>query len=501
MKLLLMLVGMLTLLSCGQKNTTEWMLNIVHTNDLHGHAMNPNETSIGYATIMNNVEAMREDGKTVWLLDAGDIIQGTVLTNMDKGASTLKVMNLMGYTVAAMGNHEFDFGSDHLLALVQQANFPWLAANIQHNGKYPFTRYIIKEENGTRIAIVGITTPETLWKTHPNNVKGYTFTSPIATMQELMPTLKKKADIIIVLAHLGQEGDYSSDALARTVSGIDLIIDGHDHTALPQGKMVNNTLIANTGAYSTNLGFIELTIKNNRIKNTGAKILDVSAEELNAGYTMRPQAQEVANLLAEMRANGEAQMNQVVLTNTVFMSGNRDVVRTSDAQLGRLIADAIRAEGDADIALMNGGGIRADLPAGAVTYGTLMSILPFDNLVYTINATGRQINEALEWGVSRLPEANGSFLQVSGITFEVNQNAAPNSRISNIMVGDSPLDMNASYLLAAPDFMAAGGDGFTMLQLPVVSQLDLISSSFVRYMEQNPDAMGLADQQRITIRS
>lgn len=501
MKFLLLLISMLMFLSCEQKNTTEWTLDIIHTNDIHGHALVPSETAIGYATIMNNVEALREEGKTVWLVDAGDAIQGTALTNLDRGASTIKVMNLMGYTAAAVGNHEFDFGSDHFISLTKEANFPWLAANVTYNGKHPFLPYVIKKVNGTRIALIGLTTPETLWKTHPNNVKGFTFTSPIATMQDLMPTLKKKADVIIVLAHLGQEGDYTSDALARTISGIDLIIDGHDHGALRNGLIVNKTLIVNTGAYSANLGFVELTIKNNQVQSINAKLYDVFAEELNAGYTMRPQAQEVADFLAKIQAQGAEQMNRVVLTNSMFLSGNRDSLRTSDSALGHLIADAMRDESGADIAIMNAGGIRAGLPVGEVTYGTLLSILPFDNLIYTINVSGSQLKEALEWGVSRFPEPNGGFLQVSGITFDVNPNAEPNARVSNIKVGYTPIEMHTSYLLAAPDFITAGGDGFTMLELPVISQLDLISASFVRYIQQNSHAISETTVTRINILS
>lgn len=503
MKVLLMLAGLLVLLSCGQNNTAEWTLHLVHTNDIHGYALSPSETAIGYATIMNNVEARREEGKTVWLLDAGDIIQGTPLTNMDKGASTLAVMNLMGYTAAAVGNHEFDFGGDHFIELAKQADFPWLAANIEYEGKLPFPPYIIKKENGTRIAIVGLATPETLWKTHPDNVKGFTFASPTETMQKLMPELKRRADVIIVLAHLGQEGDhtYTSVELARTVPGIDLIIDGHDHTALPEGMLVNNTLIVNTGSHSRSLGFVELTIRNKQVQSITAKINDVSAEELNAGYILRPQAQKVLNLLTDIRLHGEVQMNTVVLTNPTFLSGSRDVVRTSDAHLGRLIADAMRAESRADVAFMNAGGIRADLPAGEVTYGDLLSILPFSNLIYTIHATGSQIKEALEWGVSRLPEANGGFLQVSGITFDVNPTAPSNTRVSNIMVGNAPINLTQTYLVAAPDFITAGGDGFTMLQLPILTQLEIISASLLRYMQQNPEAIAQSAPERITIGS
>jgi 5'-nucleotidase/UDP-sugar diphosphatase len=506
MKIFVILVSMLTLLACGQKNTAEWTLDIVHTNDIHGHALSPSETVIGYATTKNQVEAMREDGKTVWLLDAGDIIQGSALTNMDKGASTLEVMNLMGYTAVAVGNHEFDFGGEHLLALNKQANFPWLSSNVTYNGQHPFTPYIIKEENGTRIAIVGLTTPETVWATHPDNVQGFTFASPIDTMNKLMPTLKKKADIIIVLAHLGQEGDYSSADLARAVSGIDLIIDGHDHIALPHGTKINNTLITSTGSYATHLGFIELTIKNNRVQNISAQLRDASAEELNAGYTLRPQAQQVATLVAEIQARGVEFLSTVVFNNPIFLPGHRDIMRASDTQLGRVIADAMRTESRADIALIYAGSIRTDLPAGAITYEVLLNMLPLPDLLATVNATGSQIQELIEWSVSRLPEANSGFFQVSGITFDVNPNAAPNARLSNIMVGNTPLDANTTYLVAVPDFIVSGGAGIasfnlSLLSQPIISRFDLISSVFMRYMQQNPNAVAGAEPKRMNFQS
>ncbi|NIZ19684.1 bifunctional metallophosphatase/5'-nucleotidase [Entomospira culicis] len=483
-----------------QKEKPSLVLEVISTTDVHGYALSPNEETIGYATIANYTEMVREAHPHVLLLDAGDYLQGSALTNLTEGADVIQVMNAMHYDAVTVGNHEFDFGWENLLQRQSEATFPLITANVQQVGVgSPFASHQTIEKGGVKIAIVGLTTPETSWKTSAQNVEGWQFLDPITTLTPLINQLKKEHAIIIVLAHLGEEGEYRASDLAHAIPAIDLIIDGHDHTPTitlgnaennftpSYGKRIGNTLIVNSGGNAQYLAHTTITLEKGKVVDISAKILNASDEELNAGYTMRPNAQQVVALLEEIHQRSQVILQQVVSYSPIYLDGTREVVRMQESALGRLIADSYRYEAQTDIALMNGGGIRTSIDAGDITLQDLLSVLPFNNTVVRIDLTGAEIRTALEHGLSQYPDANGAFIHGSGFTYSYDLSAPVGSRVVDIWIAETLIDPQATYSLALLNFLATGGDGFTMLDKPIVGEFSSDADILIRYIKAYPE--------------
>jgi 5'-nucleotidase / UDP-sugar diphosphatase len=467
--------------SSGSKVSLD--LEIISTNDLHGYALSPSETSIGYDRIANYVEFVKESHANVLLMDAGDYIQGSALTNLSKGSNAIKAMNAAGYDIATIGNHEFDFGGDHLIDLARVAQFPIVSANVQFGSTKPFPAYHTFSLGDAKIAVIGMTTPETYWKTSPNSIVGWTFELPADSLRPLVERLRKDHDLIVVLAHLGNEGDYTSRQLAADVAGIDLILDGHDHTATPEGIRVGDTFIMNSGYHAAALAHTSIKIEDGKIQSISGRIYDVSAEELNAGYEMRPRAQEVQRLLAEIDNDSRAVLQEVVLTVPIALEGTRDIVRTSETNLGRLIADSMRSEAGTQLAMVNGGSIRTSIAPGDVTLERIWSVLPFNNTINSVMVTGEQLRQALEHGLSDYPTPSGGFPHVAGFTYSYNLSAPVGNRVVDIWIDGEPMDMQSHYSIAMASFLAAGGDGYTMLANPITGEFSSDSDTLIRYIE------------------
>ncbi|HEY8343923.1 MAG TPA: 5'-nucleotidase C-terminal domain-containing protein [Bacillota bacterium] len=430
-------------------------ITILHTNDIHGRA----ETGegMGLPKIAALVKQIKSENPRTLLLDAGDTIHGKTFTNLTKGESMIKLMNAMGYTAMTPGNHDFNYGYQRLITLdAQIADFPILCANIKKDGKFLFSPYLITEVGGKKIAIFGLATPETLYKSHPNNTKGLEFINPNTAAQDVINTVRGRADFIIALAHLGLEtgSEFTSERLARKVSDIDLIVDGHSHTPLPAGKMVGSTLIVQTQEYTKYLGRVDLTF-------TGAGV-EMKASLISAAEAAGiDDDREMISLITAEQANQRAILNAVIGKTPVRLVGERQLVRTGETNLGNLITDAMRALSGAEIALTNGGGIRASIEAGEITIENVLEVLPFGNTVVVKEMKGSDLLSCLEHGVSLYPEPSGAFPQVSGLFFTINPTKPAGERISAVQVNGKPLLPNGIYTVATNDFLAAGGDGYT----------------------------------------
>ena len=236
-------------------------IKLLHTNDIHSRVDDDGSSVIGFAKFKTYADEVRQQGNTL-VLDAGDMFQGLPFGNLEKGHSIIDLANAVGYDAMTTGNHEFDFGTPNLLEIVSKLNFPTIASNFYKDGKNVLDTYIIKEFEGVKVGIFGMATEETAFKSHPKNTEGYTFEDMITSAKEQVKILKEKenVDIVIMLAHLGlDEGDYTSDLVAKAVEGIDLIVDGHSHTVLENGRQVGDTLIVSTGEYFGHVGEVELT--------------------------------------------------------------------------------------------------------------------------------------------------------------------------------------------------------------------------------------------------
>ena len=466
------------------KNTQgdkEFDLYIVHTNDVHARIV-PSDGGMGYAKFSTLVKTARAITDNVLLLDAGDTTHGTNMANMFNGETVIRLMNMIGYDAMAPGNHDFNYGYQQLLKDVElseeEGGMKILAANILNEEGYNlFQPYQIYDFNGFKVAVIGLSTPDTKTKAHPKYTEGLVFWSDeiVAAAQQALDLAHEYADYVIVLGHIGLDADGSSgitsDWISSNLDGIDLFVDGHSHTVLPQGMQVGDTLIVSTGEYLKNAGVVELHVKNGEVTSEmamlvpAADVLDPANSALAAEYGIKavPDDPEVAAYISEIEAELSAKLDTVVATVPVKLDGERQNVRTKQTNLSKLVAEAMTAETGADFTITNGGGIRASINPGNVTLGDINNVLPFTNLVTVCEITGKQIYEALEHGYSMLPETNGGFTQ-SDLRVVYSKFSAPGSRIKRVTLPDGtfiPKD-DTVYRVATNDFMAAGGDGFTM---------------------------------------
>lgn len=437
---------------------------ILHTNDMHAHvdpfkpAGSSDEVG-GFARLAGLIDTIRADaGDTpVLLFDAGDAIQGSNVGNAFAGASIIEMMNKMGYNLMSIGNHEFDFGQDVLKERMKQADFPILGANIidEKTGEPFASSYAVFDVAGAKVGVLGVSPQETPIVTHPKNVVGLKFEDPIAKAAKIAQVLKdvEKVDLIVALTHIGFENDKK---LAETAPAINLIIGGHSHTKLGKPVMVGETTIVQTGEYGANLGYVRLMVDGGKLVSVDARLVPVTKD--------LAEDEAVKEILDGYKAELKSKMEVVVGEAATLLDGERANVRTKETNLGNLVADVMRNAVGADVALTNGGGIRASINQGPITLGEIYTVLPFDNTLVKLEVKGADLLGALERGVSAYPNEAGSFLQVSGLSLTFDPGKPAGQRVTSVTVGGKALDPNAVYTVATNDFMAAGGDGYTMLK-------------------------------------
>ncbi|MCD4782485.1 MAG: 5'-nucleotidase C-terminal domain-containing protein, partial [Candidatus Eremiobacteraeota bacterium] len=475
-------------------------LTIVHTNDTHGRLEEGKYDGMGFAKIATVIEYVNSVSETTLILDAGDTFHGTNAATLSEGESIAKLMDGT-YDALAPGNHDFNYGVDQLLTLDGMTDFPFLSANVTKAGELLFQPYKIFEYNGVKVAVVGLTTPETAYKTHPKNVEGIYFDQPPAwalteadeygkvslaetavLIQAGVDLLRKEADMVIVLAHIGmdEESAITSTLLAENIDGIDLIIDGHSHTELPEGMVVNGTVIAQAGQYGKNVGIINVEVAGGEITGI-TPFLYTKAEAAE----IEPNA-AVAAYIEEVNAEVESFTMQEIATLPYALDGERAHVRTRPTNLTKILTTAMMETTGADAALTNGGGIRASIDAGNVTIGEVITVLPFNNTIVVIEVTGAELLAAIENGIKDLPNPSGAYSQMGGVEAIWNRFNDPGERLFKVKVGGKLVDPLATYRLATNDFLAAGGDQYTMFaDKPLLEEYGLMAEIFGYYLVEN----------------
>lgn len=435
---------------------------VLHVNDFHGFAepYTPYGTDVpvgGIAWLAAKAEALRQERPSL-LLAAGDMSQGHNWVNLSQGKSAIELLNLMGFDAMVMGNHEFDFGQRVLSERLAEARFPVLAANVE--GLTGLAPYVLREVGGVRVAIVGVVADDTPVATHPRNVSGLRFLSSADVLAGQIPELRKRAEVVIVLSHMGYAADRT---LAEQVPGIDLIVGGHSHTKLEQPTRLGGTVIVQAWEHAKALGVVDITVDAGRVT-----AIDGRLEEIRpAPGAPQPAVQAlVANYQKEVDKvlEGEAGVSAVAL--------DGENVRRSETNLGDLVADIARATAGADAAIFNGGGIRASIAAGPIRVKDVYTALPFDNYLVAVRLTGAQIRRTLEHGVAGVEIGAGAFPQVSGLAFTYDPAAPAGMRVREVAINGEPLDPAREYAVATNDFLAAGGDGFTAFGDAVKSSRD-----------------------------
>lgn len=463
---------------------------ILHTNDVHCGI----EDGLTYAGVSAYARTMEEQygAENVTLVDAGDAVQGGPIGTLTRGEYLVDIMNQVGYDIFTPGNHEYDYQMPRMLELMDQLDATVVSSNFLDlsTGESVFAPYTILSYGDVDVAYVGITTPESFTKSTPayfqdedgnylcsfcEDESGQALYDNVQASVDAART--EGADYVVAVAHLGVDVSSapwrSTDVIANT-HGIDVMIDGHSHTAIDGQEVLNEdgetVLLNQTGTKLAALGQV---------------VIDPDTGEISAGliteYQERDQDtqafvdsinQEFSTVLSQVVASTD-----VALT-TVDPSTGERIIRSQETNLGDLCADAYREVLDADVGLINGGGIRADIAAGEITYGDIISVHPYNNQATSVRVTGQQLLDALELGARYTPYENGGFLHASGLTYTIDT-TSPSSvvtdvqdnfvrvdgayRVKDVMVGGEPLDLEKTYVVASHDYMLlSGGDGMTM---------------------------------------
>ncbi len=464
--------------------SAEYTLHIIHTNDLHSRIEPINRFDStcsaddnaegkcfgGIARVITKVNELREElaGENVVLLDAGDQYQGSLIYTTYKGDVEAEFMEQIGYDVMAVGNHEFDDGDAGLRKLTDNVSFPVISGNIDVSSSNILAgqveNHVILEVGGERIGIISALAVDTQETSSPSNA--VIFTAEIESLSADVAALEEAGVTkIIALTHVGVTKDM---AIAEAVEGIDAVVGGHSHTlfsnteegAMAYPTMAGNVPVVQAYAYSKYIGHLTLEFDDagNVTSATGDTIiLDASVAEDAAAVA---RVAELAGPIEEMK-------NRVVADTAEAIDGDRAVCRAMECPMGNLVADAMLdrvADQGIQIAIQNGGGLRASIDAGEVTMGEVLTVLPFQNTLSTFQVTGAAMIAALENGVGQIEEGAGRFPQVAGMSFTVDASAAPGSRVSDVMVGGQPIDPDAVYGVVSNNYVRNGGDGYSMFE-------------------------------------
>ena len=465
---------------------------ILHTNDVHCGI----EDGLTYAGVSAYAKEMEAQYGTdrVTLVDAGDAVQGGPIGTLTQGEYLVDIMNQVGYDIFTPGNHEFDYQIPRLLELTELLDAQTISSNFVDltTGESVFQPYTVLDYGDVQVGYVGITTPESFTKSTPayfqdengNYIYGFCEGN---NGQDLYDNVQASvdaaradgADYVVAVAHLGIEETSapwrSTDVIANT-TGIDVMIDGHSHSTIDGQQVANEegemVLLNQTGTKLSAIGKIVIDPDTGDI--TAELVTDYAGRDADTQAFVDGINAEFADVLNQVVAHSDVSLTTVDPT-----SGER-IIRNLETNLGDLCADAYRTVLEADVGLVNGGGIRADIPAGDVTYGQIINVHPYSNQATSVRATGQQLLDALEMGARNNPGENGGFLQVSGMAYTIDTTIPSGVvtddkgnfvrvdgeyRVKDVTVNGEPLDVNKTYVVASHDYMLLdGGDGMVMFQ-------------------------------------
>ncbi|MDO9527462.1 MAG: bifunctional metallophosphatase/5'-nucleotidase [Gemmobacter sp.] len=484
--------------------SADYTLHVLHINDLHSRieAINRSDATCSakdaeekacfggvarVATAINQLrDKLRADGKNVIVLDAGDQFQGSLMYTTYKGAVEAEFMEKIGFDAMAVGNHEFDDGPEGLAAFLDKVTFPVISGNLDLSRsnllKGRVQNHVVLEVGGEKIGIISALATDTVETASPG--PDVIFQDEIDSLKADVETLTAEGVTkIIALTHIGMTADLK---VAEAVSGIDIVVGGHSHTYLSASdpkragayptwaSQADGTMVpvVQAYAYSKYLGHVELTFDDaGKLIHAGGDtiLLDASVAEDEA---ILARVKELAGPIEELK-------NRVVAEATADIDGDRANCRQKECAMGNLVSDAIldrvKSQG-VQIVFQNGGGLRSSIPAGQVTMGAILSVLPFQNTLATFEIKGSTVLNALENGVSQLEDGAGRFAQVGGMKYTFDPALPAGSRVSDVMVNDNgawvPLDLEKVYSVATNNYVRQGGDGFRMFAAEAMKAYD-----------------------------
>ncbi len=471
----------------------DFSVRVLHTNDLHSRvdqiskynnncsekAATEGKCFGGYARIATKVREFRSTSENTLLLDGGDQFQGSLFYTTYKGYLAASMMNLIGYDAMTVGNHEFDDGPETLAAFIARVDFPVISANIDASKDADLFGMIrshaVLDVGGEKVGIIGFTAEDTPELSSPGDF--VTFNAIEESVKPVIAELKGRGvNKIIALSHSGLVRDRQ---VASGVDGIDVIVGGHDNSYLsntsdkavgPYPTVVKSpngdpVLIVQAFAYSRYLGDLSVTFDDAGVATQWAGepiLLDNDV----------PQDPQILAAIDTLRGPVEKLKGKQVGAFSADMDGDRKNCRAKECTMGNLITDALlwktKSQGT-EIAIQNGGGIRASIPGGDVTMGDVLTVLPFQNSIATFKLKGSDVVAALENGVGQVEEGAGRFPQVGGMRYSWDASKEPGSRIvsAEILQADGsfiPLDPEKVYYVVSNDFMRGGGDGYAVFR-------------------------------------
>ncbi len=451
--------------ACGPRPPAQVALTILSTNDFHGGLessakdRDTNRPLGGAPFVKATLDRERATNPRATItLDAGDIYQGTALSNLTEGRSTIDYMNASGFDAAAVGNHEFDWGVPTLIDRIKQAQFPILVANMieRSTGKLPAWAqpYTIVEREGLRVAVIGLITVTTPSVTLPENVAPYEFLDPAEVANRLIAELvPSRADIAVIACHIGgtqnRDGQITGEVarMAEAIAGEAAVVSGHTHQRL--AGEVDGVPVVQAVSSGRYIGRIDLLVDRatRRVVRDSVRVIPVFSDSI------APDA-VVAAIVAEHREKIAPILDEVVGEAAAPIT-----VERAECPMGDLVADVMREASRATFAFTNPGGLRAPIDSGPITYSEVYAVIPFDNTIVIEEMTGEEVIRLLEQAAE-----DGGFLHPSGLSFTQDMTRPPGSRITvAAMTGGFPIIGDTKYPVAVNDFMAQGGDGLSML--------------------------------------
>lgn len=484
-----------------------YRLTVLHTNDIHGRYWHNEQGEFGMAAQKTLIDRIRKEvkqqGGQVLLVNAGDYNTGVPESDLQNARPDIEGMNMLGYEVAVLGNHEFDFPLQILDMQEKWAKFPIISANVRlkKTGKHLVKPYAMFDKGGLRIAVVGLTTEDTAIQGNPDYAKDVIFDNTAKAAKKALAQVEKrhKPDIRIALTHLGydEQGNHGTNSpgdvsLARTLpnNAFDLIIGGHSHTTVctdGQGNLVKNytpgqacrpdfqngTWIVQAGEWGKYLGRADFEFKDGKTKLVNYQLIPINLKQKiktadgKTEYKLyQPEIPADPKVQAHLQTYQDegAKLLGVEVGSTVgVFDGQRETVRFRQASLGRLIATAQMERGRADVGIVNGGGIRDSLPDGKITYRDILKVQPFGNVLSTVQLSGEELKAYIETALKFTPGA-GAYPQFAGVEIVTYPQGCHKQGISSLNIQGKPLDLQKTYTLSIPSFLAAGGDGYPVVR-------------------------------------
>jgi 5'-nucleotidase/UDP-sugar diphosphatase len=505
--LLLALSACTSLTPQGPANDTTYHITVLHTNDHHGRFWKNQDGEYGMSARKTVVDAIRQEvraaGGYSLLLDGGDVNTGVPESDLQDAVPDFKGMNLLGYDAMAVGNHEFDKSSAVLKMQRGLAQFPMLSANIYSQGQRLFEPYRIFNLGGVRVAVLGLTTEDTHKMVHPDHVRGIEFHSPLLEAAKVVPELAGKADIVIAATHMGhyENGNHGTQApgdveMARAVNGIHLIVGGHtqnpacmkaenvlDRAYVPgtdcQPDRQNGTWIVQAHEWGKYVGRADFAYRNGQFTllkyalipiNLKVPATSVDDKSARVNYTREiPENKAMLELLQPYQDFGQQKLLIRVGESDARLEGDRTKVRTQPTALGTLVGQAMMERTHADFAIVNAGGVRDSLPAGAISYKDILKVHPFGNTIGTVDLTGQEVLDYLAVAAKMSP-GSGAFPQFAGIKLTIRSGVPQTAQLRG-----RAIDPTQTYRMTMNNFVATGGDGYP----PMTGHSSYVDTGFV----------------------